>query len=101
MDWKTNSLDDYKKPAVEVAMKEAGYDLQYKIYTLAAEKWLGENTVKGIAYLFVRNGETGTNESGKFVQPMSDVDRAKLVGEFKEKIGDSDKNEDEDDEEEQ
>ena len=101
VDWKTNSLDDYKKPAVEVAMKEAGYDLQYKIYTLAAEKWLGENTVKGIAYLFVRNGETGTNESGKFVQPMSDVDRAKLVGEFKEKIGDSDKNEDEDDEEEQ
>ncbi len=101
VDWKTNSLDNYEKETVKTAMDEAGYHLQYQIYTLAAEKWLGDKAVKGIAYLFVRNGETGTNESGKFVQPMSADERAKLVGEFKKKVDDSDKNEDEDNEEEQ
>ena len=99
VDWKTNSLDNYEKETVKTAMDEAGYHLQYQIYTLAAEKWLGDKAVKGIAYLFVRNGETGTNESGKFVQPMSADERAKLVGEFKKKVDDSDKNEDEDNEE--
>ncbi len=101
VDWKTNSLDNYEKETVKTAMDEAGYHLQYQIYTLAAEKWLGDKAVKGIAYLFVRNGETGTNESGKFVQPMSADERAKLVGEFQKKVDDSDKNEDEDNEEEQ
>ena len=101
VDWKTNSLDDYEDATTGTAMNEAGYDLQYKIYTLAAEKWLGENTVKGIAYLFVRGGEVGEHPSGKFVQPMSDDKRAKLAGEFKEKIANSDKNDDENDEEEQ
>lgn len=100
VDWKTNSLDDYKKETVETAMDEAGYHLQYQIYTLAAEKWLGKNAVKGIAYLFVRGGEIGDHPSGVFRQPMSDVERVGLVGEFKEKIADSDKN-DADNEEDQ
>ena len=82
-------------------MDEAGYRLQYQIYTLAAEKWLGENTVKGIAYLFVRGGEVGEHPSGKFVQPMSDDKRATLVGEFKKKIADSDKNDADNEEEDQ
>lgn len=99
VDWKTNALDDYGDETVKAAMKEAGYDLQYKIYTLAAEKWLGENTVKGIAYLFVRGGETGTNASGRFVLPMLDDERTKLVGEFAKKVADSDKNDAENDEE--
>ena len=100
VDWKTNALDDYEDATVATAMDEAGYHLQYKIYTLAAEKWLGENAVKGIAYLFVRGGEIGDHPSGVFRQPMSDVERAGLVGEFKEKIADSDKN-DADNEEDQ
>ena len=100
VDWKTNSLDDYEEATVKTAMDEAGYHLQYQIYTLAAEKWLGKNAVKGIAYLFVRGGEIGDHPSGVFRQPMSDVERAGLVGEFKEKIADSDKN-DADNEEDQ
>jgi exodeoxyribonuclease V beta subunit len=101
VDWKTNSLDDYEYTTVTAAMKEAGYDLQYKIYTLAAEKWLGENTVKGIAYLFVRGGEVGEHPSGKFVQPMSDDKRAKFVGEFAKKVADTDKNDADNEEEDQ
>ena len=101
VDWKTNSLDDYEEATVKTGMDEAGYHLQYQIYTLAAEKWLGKNAVKGIAYLFVRGGEVEDHPSGVFRQPMSDVDRAKLVDEFKTKVVDSDKNEDENNKEEQ
>ena len=100
VDWKTNALDDYEDATVATAMDEAGYHLQYKIYTLAAEKWLGENAVKGVAYLFVRGGEVEDHPSGVFRRSMSAVERAGLVGEFKEKIADSDKN-DADNEEDQ
>ena len=91
VDWKTNALDDYKDATVATAMDEAGYHLQYKIYTLAAEKWLGEKTVKGVAYLFVRGGETGTNASGKFVHPIKEVDREEFAKAFRVRIDASDK----------
>ena len=93
VDWKTNALDDYEDATVATAMDEAGYHLQYKIYTLAAEKWLGENAVKGVAYLFVRGGETGTNASGKFVHPMKEGDRAEFAKAFRVRIDSSDKEE--------
>ena len=93
VDWKTNSLDNYEKETVKTAMEEAGYHLQYKIYTLAAEKWLGENAVKGIAYLFVRGGESEDHPSGKFVHPMKDEDRAKFAKAFRVRIDASDKEE--------
>lgn len=93
VDWKTNALDNYEDETATVAMKDAGYDLQYKIYTLAAEKWLGEKTVKGVAYLFVRGGETGTNASGKFVHPIKEEERAKFAKAFRDRIDASDKEE--------
>ena len=100
VDWKTNALDDYEDATVVTAMDEAGYHLQYKIYTLAAEKWLGENAVKGIAYLFVRGGETGTNASGKFVHTMKEGDRAEFAKAFSVRIDASDKEEADKEEEE-
>lgn len=93
VDWKTNALDDYKDATVATAMDEAGYDLQYKIYTLAAEKWLGEKTAKGVAYLFVRGGETGTNASGKFVHTIKEEERAEYAKSFRDRIDASDKEE--------
>ena len=93
VDWKTNALDDYEDATVATAMEEAGYHLQYKIYTLAAEKWLGENAVKGIAYLFVRGGESEDHPSGKFVHPMKEEDRAKFAKAFRVRIDASDKEE--------
>lgn len=72
IDWKTNALTNYEKDTIEEEMKEAGYKLQYKIYTVAAEKWLGENKVKGVAYIFVRKGEYGENESGLYPEVVED-----------------------------
>ena len=57
IDWKTNTLESYDTTSVETAMDEAGYHLQYKLYSYTAEKWLGESAVKGATYLFVRGGE--------------------------------------------
>ena len=63
IDWKTNSLAKYDDPRerrgrshVEAAMDEAGYHLQYQLYALAAAAWLDghEETLAGVAYLFVR-----------------------------------------------
>ena len=93
VDWKTNALDDYEDATVATAMDEAGYHLQYKIYSLAAEKWLGENAVKGVAYLFVRGGETGTNASGKFVHTIKEGERAEFAKAFRDRIDASDKEE--------
>ena len=93
VDWKTNSLDNYEKETVKTAMEEAGYHLQYKIYTLAAEKWLGENAVKGIAYLFVRGGESEDHPSGKFVHSMKEEDQAEFAKAFRVRIDASDKEE--------
>ena len=93
VDWKTNSLDNYEKETVKTAMEEAGYHLQYKIYTLAAEKWLGKNAVKGIAYLFVRGGESEDHPSGKFVHSMKEEDRAEFAKAFRVRIDASDKEE--------
>lgn len=82
VDWKTNALDGYDLESVKEAMDAAGYHLQYKIYALAAEKWLGGSVVKGAAYLFVRGGETGENRSGKFVYELTDAERDKFRSEF-------------------
>ena len=57
LDWKTNTLPDYASERIEAAMNEANYPLQFKLYTLAVNRWLGEGSVAGIAYLFVRGGE--------------------------------------------
>ncbi len=91
IDWKTNALDDYEQTTVEVAMENAGYHEQYRIYTLAAEKWLGGEVVKGAAYLFVRGGEFGKSPSGVFVHTMKDGERAEFTTGLVKRIGENDK----------
>lgn len=85
LDWKTNALDDYGDASVKDAMDEAGYHLQYGIYTLAAEKWLGEKVVKGATYLFVRGGETG-EASGVFSRVVDESARASFDEKLKGRI---------------
>lgn len=74
LDWKTNSLADYKGNTVVEKMNEEGYHLQYKIYSLAAAKWLSPRglALGGVAYLFVRGGEVG-KESGVFAQAIDET----------------------------
>ncbi len=71
IDWKTNSLGAYAPADVESAMVMAGYDLQYKLYSLAVRQWLGEEMLGGIAYLFVRGGETADGLSGVYAKTVS------------------------------
>ena len=70
IDWKTNSLKSYSATSIASAMVHTGYPLQYELYTLAANRWLGENAIHGIAYLFVRGGEYGT-QSGLYSLEMT------------------------------
>ena len=74
LDWKTNSLPNYEDAAVNEKMDEEGYHLQYKIYSLAAAKWLKPRglTLGGVAYLFVRGGEVG-KESGVFAKAFDET----------------------------
>ena len=74
LDWKTNSLADYKDKTVVEKMDEEGYHLQYKIYSLAAAKWLKPRglTLGGVAYLFVRGGEVG-ERSGVFAKAFDET----------------------------
>jgi|GEM_PF-6681204 len=75
IDWKTNSLPNYDTGTITQAMDEAGYPLQFKLYTLAVNRWLGEGKTGGIAYLFVRSGENGIpdeKQNGVYVQTMSE-----------------------------
>lgn len=68
LDWKTNSLSDYtSSDVIAAAMDEAGYRLQYQLYSLAAAAWIEKSslTLAGAAYLFVRGGEVGP-ECGVF-----------------------------------
>ena len=70
LDWKTNSLTDYTdSDVIKAAMDEAGYHLQYQLYSLATSAWVRNCglTLAGAAYLFVRGGEAGT-ESGVFAK---------------------------------
>lgn len=75
LDWKSNylggTLEDYNTSALETAMNDNNYHLQYLIYTLAARKYLEsrlpsfdyDTQFGGVIYLFVRgvreNGQTG------------------------------------------
>ena len=95
VDWKTNALESYDEGAVEAAMEHAGYHLQYKIYAMAAEKWLGSAVVKGAAYLFVRGGEYECKSSGRFVHPLSDEERTEFASTFAGRVtaNDTDENE--------
>lgn len=63
LDWKTNSLTDYAAAdVIEAAMDEAGYHVQYQLYSLATAAWVKNCglTLAGAAYLFVRGGEVGS-----------------------------------------
>lgn len=95
IDWKTNALESYGEGAVKAAMEHAGYHLQYKIYAMAAEKWLGGPVVKGAAYLFVRGGEYERNNSGRFVHPFTDEERKEFASTFAGRVAANDKDEDE------
>jgi exodeoxyribonuclease V beta subunit len=63
LDYKSNRLPDYAPVALEQAMRDSEYDLQYVLYTLALHRWLRfrrgpgydyERDFGGVRYLFCR-----------------------------------------------
>ncbi|MDL2269255.1 UvrD-helicase domain-containing protein [Desulfosarcina sp. OttesenSCG-928-A07] len=78
-DWKSNRLaDGYGTAAMEREMAEAGYDLQYQIYTVAALRWLKkvrgtrfdpERHFGGVLYFFIRGMKPGSGEGVFHVPP--------------------------------
>ena len=99
VDWKTNALENYSPESVKSAMDAAGYHNQYQIYTLAAEKWLGDESVAGAAYLFVRGGEFGESSSGVFACSVEAEDRGRFLESLVGLIGTSDRKDEEREEE--
>lgn len=94
IDWKTNTLEGYDAASVQTAMNEAGYHLQYRLYSYAAEKWLGGAVVKGATYLFVRGGEfTPGDLSGVFQYDKWAEERAGFAAELADRLADCDKSE--------
>ena len=74
MDYKTNSLADYRTETLVHAMREHNYGLQYWIYTLVLHLYLQnrlpeynyKNHFGGVRYLFVRGMEPEQAMSGVF-----------------------------------
>lgn len=78
LDYKSNYLgaqpEDYNQERLSQAMIDAGYDLQYHIYTLALHRYLQqrmpnytyEDHFGGVFYLFLRGIEKGQMGSGVF-----------------------------------
>ena len=82
LDWKSNylgdNLENYGPAALNQAMNESNYHLQYLIYCLASKKYLQsrlllfnyETDFGGVIYLFVR-GVREDSSSGIFVAKPS------------------------------
>lgn len=82
LDWKSNylgdSLENYQPEALNQAMNQSNYHLQYLIYTLASKKYLEsrmlnfnyETQFGGVIYLFLRGMREGLN-SGIFINKPS------------------------------
>ena len=74
-------LEQYAPGALNEAMNESNYHLQYLIYTLATKKYL-ENRIPGfdyekdfggVLYLFVRGMREGTNNGIFYCKPSLEV----------------------------
>lgn len=84
LDYKSNYLgdsrDNYGKEQLKQAMLDAGYDLQAYIYTVALVKYLRDRVpnfdynrdIGGVAYLFVRGMENGSENGVWFHKPDRD-----------------------------
>lgn len=80
LDWKTNflggSLADYEHAALNEAMEQLNYQLQFVIYTLAVKKYLlarlghfDYDRFGGVIYCFVRGMRKGTRNGVYFHRP--------------------------------
>ena len=87
-DWKSNILEDgYEYPNLEKSMNQANYHLQYRIYTIAAIRWLKkalgdgfdpDKNFGGIFYFYIR-GMNGKNNNGIYYLPSSRIGTIEML----------------------
>ncbi len=78
LDWKSNHLDAYGPAELDRSMRDSRYDVQYMLYSLALDKWLGSlisgysyaEHFGGVYYLYLRgmraDSEPARETSGVF-----------------------------------
>ena len=76
-DWKSNRLaDGYGQAAMAREIAQAGYDLQYRLYTIATIRWLKQQLGRGFdparhfggaLYIFLRGANTGGQQGAFYV----------------------------------
>jgi len=89
LDWKTNSLPDFRAATLERTMTAADYHLQYRFYSQAVRYWLQDSELGGVAYLFVRAGEKcekSDGDTGVFVAKAEDVSQASCCAAIKDAL---------------
>ena len=98
-DWKSNRLDaGYGPDALEACMNDAGYHLQYKLYTVAMLRWLktalGDRFdparhFGGVFYFFIRGMGLGNGSGIYHVPPASMGTPERLEAEVARVVADS------------
>lgn len=84
LDWKSNflgdSVENYDKASLEIAMQQLNYQLQFVIYTLAVKKYLmsrigrfDDENFGGVIYCFVRGMRSGTSNGIYFYRPSQQM----------------------------
>lgn len=99
-DWKSNRLDGgYGRKALDDCMLAAGYQMQYKLYTVAVLRWLKQafgdrfdaaGQFGGIFYFFLRGMGTGNGNGVYFVPPAELGTLAHLESEITARLSGSD-----------
>lgn len=89
-DWKSNYLENgYDQDSMAINMKSAGYDLQYRLYTIAVLRWLKQSLNNrfdpaedfgGVFYFYLRGMGTGKG-NGVFYIPASQLGDLKRMEE--------------------
>jgi exodeoxyribonuclease V beta subunit len=86
LDWKTNVLPAYDRPSMELAMREAGYHMQYELYWEALQRWLnvqragGGMSLGGVIYVFLRGLSGADDASGVYFVPANEVGKVSRDG---------------------
>jgi exodeoxyribonuclease V beta subunit len=74
LDWKSNHLERYDRRSLDRSMAESSYDLQYMLYSLALDRWLGSlvpdydfaTHFGGIYYAYLRGMRAEGGDAGIF-----------------------------------
>ncbi|MCJ8345106.1 PD-(D/E)XK nuclease family protein, partial [bacterium] len=93
LDWKSNSLDSYDSSYLENKMSDAGYDLQYLIYSWCFFKWahlripnFERSMFGGVIYCFLRGMKSHHNEGIFFKSGFEIGNQEQILAQIYQKI---------------